>query len=67
MDELGDGAHPAGRPGHDRLIDPADERAPCIVANASDTTDSADVIATVDGLAVASAVCRDVRGERAGC
>jgi hypothetical protein len=31
---------------------PADERAPCIVANASDTTGSADVVATVDGLAV---------------
>jgi hypothetical protein len=42
-------------------------RAPCIVANASDTTDSADVIATVDGLAVTSAVCRGVRRERPGC
>jgi hypothetical protein len=67
LDVLGDGAHPASHPGYDRLIDPADERAPCIVANASDTTDSADVIATVDGLAVTSAVCRGVRRERPGC
>jgi hypothetical protein len=61
LDEPGDGAHPARRPD---MIGPADERAEHR-RKASDTTDSADV--SVDGLAVTSAVCRDVRGGRAGC